>query len=70
MLKWLFLGGFGLLLAGTWGALMLPSSGGYGYAGYNGWQNHASFWYFGGADAYHSTSVRGAGQRNSGRGGK
>ncbi|MCA9629719.1 MAG: hypothetical protein KC766_18720 [Myxococcales bacterium] len=70
MLRAVLAGGFGLLLAGAWAALMFPSMRGYGYAGYNGWQNHASFWYFGGTDTFHSTTVRGAGQRNSGRGGK
>lgn len=60
----------GVGLTGTWGALLMPARGGYGYTGHNGWQNASSFFYFGHADQYPSASVRGLGARNSGIGGK
>ncbi len=42
--------------------LMWPSCNGYGYAGYSGYHQGPSVWYFGGVRTYHSPSVR-AGSR-------
>lgn len=69
-MKIALLGLFGLGLAGTWGGLMLPAMSGWGYAGHGGWQNQPSFFYFGSTDTYRNPSVRGAGSRAAGAGGK
>lgn len=59
------------LLALVYLGLFSCSSNGYGYAGYNGYDNGPSFWYFGGPRYYPSRSVRnqslgGPGDRGTG----
>ena len=41
-----------------YGALFMVGCGGYGYAGYGGYHQGPSFWYFGGVSTYHDKSVR------------
>ena len=56
-------------LASTWGGLLYPSMHGYGYAGYDGWHNRPSFWYFNDTHTVQSRSVRGTGSRGAGTAG-
>lgn len=52
-----------LALTVIYALLMWPSCTGYGYAGYGGYHQGPSFWYFGGVRTYHGSSVR-AGSRS------
>ncbi len=69
-MKILMLGVLPLMLAGTWGALMLPSMSGYGYAGHNGWNHGPSFFYFNSTSTVAGRSVRGSGRVGGTGGGK
>lgn len=63
----------GLLLGGIYLYLFSFASAGYGYMGYNGYNNGPSFWYWGGHHTYYDRSLRsgsisGTGRRGGGPG--
>ena len=63
-----------LILGLVWGGAFYLGSRGWGYSGYYGYHRGPSFFYWGGANTYHSPSVRsgsvgGPGHRGGGVGG-